>query len=208
MEDSLVTVSHHHYVGPATPKNLTGMIAQNVDDRRIRGLIVQKTTDSLGKAEPEVRRQEGPVQQHRSRMTQERPQPPVQAVGGGLFVPMCEMKVHPFVSRRQRPGHEAHAELLLEIVPMPGIMIAKQIRNRRPSIRPPSKKGLEPNESFGDQMTIFDEAVEHVADEVKMLHSIGVRLQTVNQGCLFRTLSRGRPTPEMHVRNEKNHRIK
>jgi hypothetical protein len=116
-----------------------------------------------------------------------------------------EVEASPEVGRLDRVGNERDPQLLREVVLVPRIVVAEQVRHRNPPIGPARKQALKPNEPFRDEVAIFDVPVKHVAQQVQMVDVRRVGLQALDERRLLRPLRRAGPAPKVHVGNKENH---
>lgn len=139
-------------------------------------------------------------------MPQQGPQPRIQCVRRGPFIPVGKVKPVAVVRHVKRMRDEANPKLFGKVIPVPGIVVADQIRNGSSPIYPPGKDGLEAHKSLRDQVPILDVSVEYIPDEIEMLHCFRVGLKTVKQGGFLGSLGGGPVTAKMHVGNKENHK--
>jgi hypothetical protein len=128
----------------------------------------------MGEGQPPVGRKERTIELYPPGVAQQRTQPGIGRVRRGFRIPMGKMEPTILVRDVEGLGHESNAELPGKIVPMPGVVIPKEVRHGDPPIRPPGQECLKPNEALGNQVTVFDVSVKHIPQKIEVTDLIGM----------------------------------
>lgn len=206
VEGRYVTVAQNHPVERVASKKRAGLIVENVGGENLFPVLVELPTDPLGEPKPHIPRKKRPVKPHRYGVTQKGAQPGSRLIGRRQAIAVREMEAVAEVGSLNRIRDECDPQLLREVVPMPRIVIPKQVRDRNPSVGPPSEQSLKTNKALGNQPSIFDVPVEHISEQIKMVDLVCLRFETLNEGSLLFSLRLASPSSKVHVGDKENHR--
>ena len=200
-----VAVGQDDAVEPVALKERMGPIMEDLGSGNSLVAVVEPLADPLGEAEPQIGRQKCPVEVHRDRMAKQGAQPSARLMGGGQGIAVGEMQPVAKVGDFDRLRNERHAQFLREVVPVPGIVVAEQVRDGHAPVGPAGEQALKADEALGDETPVLDVPVEHIAEQVEVVDLACVRLQTLDEGLLLVPLRRAGAAAKVHVGNKENH---
>lgn len=202
-----MTVPHYNSIEVGVSEAPTSVRVQRLNDEGIGLGLMQCAAYPPGEGQSPVGREERAIQSKGPGVTKERPHPVISAMRGGLRVTVGEVKTMRPVLYLQVLGHELDAEFLREVLLVPGIVVAQQIRDGNPPIAPRGNYPLKTHEPLRDEMSVLDVPVEYVAEQIKVIDPIGVSLQTLDEGILFGAFVLSRPPSKVHVGDEQDHGV-
>lgn len=201
-----MAVTEYHRVDTRFGEDPTCIGAQAVDESVVKLAASKAGIHKPSEGDAHVTGQYMSIDPYRHRMPQPAPQPCPDPGGIHESIAMREVKTPSLVCDDDGIMLDGNADLALEIGLMPWIVIPDHIRDRYAGISPFSQQALKAGESLWHEVTILDVVFEYVSKQIKMLDLVSHGPQKTYQIRLLPARLRGPRSPQMDVRDEKNHK--